>query len=189
VETEGHFGLAAVEVVGENREHGLAYEPTPVESFRRMLARLPIRAEEFVFVDFGSGKGRALLLASALPFRRVVGVEICRELHEVARSNIARLGRQDRVETVWMDAARFPIPEVPAVFYFFNPFKEAVLRQVLANIERSLSACPREVYLIFYAPVSRDSPWDRRPILRQSELLREVCAERDFSIYAATRPR
>src|SRR5690348_8785344 len=41
-----------------------------------------------VFVDLGSGKGKALLIAGQLSFKRVIGVELDQELSESARSNI-----------------------------------------------------------------------------------------------------
>ena len=53
--------------------------------FREMVGRLPIRHDDFVFIDFGSGKGRCLLLATEWPFRRIVGVELSAELNHVAR--------------------------------------------------------------------------------------------------------
>src|SRR5271167_1667373 len=40
-----------------------------------------------VFVDLGSGKGKTLLIAGRLPYRRVVGVEIDKELSQCARRN------------------------------------------------------------------------------------------------------
>jgi predicted RNA methylase len=42
----------------------------------------------FSFVDFGSGKGRVLLVASHYPFREVVGVEFSPELQKIAEGNI-----------------------------------------------------------------------------------------------------
>ena len=43
-----------------------------------------------VFIDLGSGKGRMVLAAAArYPFKRVIGVELAEQLHEVARANVA----------------------------------------------------------------------------------------------------
>jgi SAM-dependent methyltransferase len=43
---------------------------------------------EGTFVDLGSGKGKALLIAGMLAYRRVVGVEIDSELAGEARRNV-----------------------------------------------------------------------------------------------------
>ena len=47
------------------------------EACRRWRETLPPsagRVEAYTFVDVGAGKGRALLLAAELPFRKVIGV-------------------------------------------------------------------------------------------------------------------
>src|SRR3990172_4635695 len=44
----------------------------------------------YSFVDIGAGKGRALLLASELPFRKVIGVELSAELAAIAQDNAKR---------------------------------------------------------------------------------------------------
>ncbi len=57
---------------------------------RAMLEQLHLDCHRFCFVDVGSGKGRALLLASDYPFRKIIGVELSPELDRIARANIAR---------------------------------------------------------------------------------------------------
>src|SRR3984957_17090364 len=56
---------------------------------RAMLEQLHLDFQRFRFVDLGSGKGRALLLASDYPFREIIGVELSPELDQIARANIA----------------------------------------------------------------------------------------------------
>ena len=53
-----------------------------------MLASLNIDFREFTFIDIGSGKGRALLLAADYPFRRILGLELLPGLYRVAQQNI-----------------------------------------------------------------------------------------------------
>src|SRR5579863_10298253 len=45
--------------------------------------------EEFAFIDLGAGMGRAVLLASEMPFREVIGVELNPTLARIARRNLA----------------------------------------------------------------------------------------------------
>ena len=93
--------------------HATHYEPVPVEAFAELVATLP---EELVrtaaFVDVGCGMGRALLLASELPFRQVVGIELSPALHAIARENVANArGLQRRCRDVRIrrgDARRRP---------------------------------------------------------------------------------
>jgi hypothetical protein len=60
-----------------------AYEAAPAWLIRETLGSIPLQPHMFAFVDMGSGKGRALLLASELPFVKIVGIELARELHGI----------------------------------------------------------------------------------------------------------
>lgn len=52
------------------------YQPTEPALFKEMLESLNIDFQEFTFIDIGSGKGRALLMAADYPFRHILGVEL-----------------------------------------------------------------------------------------------------------------
>jgi SAM-dependent methyltransferase len=135
------------------------YEATRLRSFRRVMARLgPSR--DNVFIDFGCGKGRALLAAAQLGFKRVEGVEFSGELCAIARQNIAAFARRRRLATecrvVQQDAGAYEVPDDADYFYFFNPFGEQVMRGTLGNIVRSLDRRPREAMLIYCNPLCRN---------------------------------
>src|ERR1700722_6642663 len=52
------------------------YAPTRPKWVRQALGHLPSRGrQEYTFIDFGSGKGRVLLMAARLGFRRLYGIE------------------------------------------------------------------------------------------------------------------
>lgn len=59
-----------------------------------MLDRLDIRGAAEVFLDYGSGKGRALIMAAQYPFRRILGVEFSPQLSLIASQNIEWPRRQ-----------------------------------------------------------------------------------------------
>ena len=56
-------------------------------------------------------------------------------------------------EVQCIDAKEFEIPDERAVFFFYNPFDEYVMRGVLSNIEASLKRSPRQIYLVYVNPV------------------------------------
>ena len=117
--------------------------------------RLALDYRRFSFVDLGSGKGRALLLALDYPFREIIGVELSPELNRVARANIARYsGGRNRVpvSSIHGDAAAFRWPPVPLVIYLWNSFTGPVMEQVFRNLEASLAQLPRELYLVYIHP-------------------------------------
>jgi SAM-dependent methyltransferase len=149
VDTAGWVRRADLVTDSANRAHAGRYQPSSVEEFELLMSKLDVDHEEFVFVDYGSGKGRVLMLAAELPFKQIVGVEFSPPLHEIARQNVATLGRHAaRVETLVMDAAEYEPPLEPLVLYFFNPFDAPVMRRVLARVRASLERRPRPVYVV-----------------------------------------
>jgi SAM-dependent methyltransferase len=135
------------------------YEPLPLPVFRHFLTALPSDLHDFVFVDFGCGKGRALLLASEYDFKKIIGVEFAVELCAIARGNIARYRsptRKCRDLTVSCENAEtFRIPDEPCVLFFYNPFKSDTLKVVVGNIRDSYIARPRKIYVVYLNPDGR----------------------------------
>jgi len=119
------------------------------------LSSLKINFSDYVFVDFGSGKGQAVLLASRLPFKMAIGVEFAKELCDIALNN-ARTWRQrrkcGRLDFLWADVVDFEIPQEPCVIYLYNPFSGVILRRVLENILRSIALCRRDIIIVYAHP-------------------------------------
>jgi hypothetical protein len=154
--TRGPVALDQLTIASPNRRFGHDYRPVHRLSFDAAMAELPERFEEFTFVDYGAGRGRALLLASMHPFRRIVGVEFASELHDDANMNIAQFPRSlmkcRDVECRLMDAIDFAIPNEKCVLFFNDPFDDEVLTIVLERIAASYRAQPRRMYLVFVRP-------------------------------------
>ncbi|HLY98903.1 MAG TPA: class I SAM-dependent methyltransferase [Candidatus Angelobacter sp.] len=132
---------------------GHPYFATEPWLFAQIMQALPADLQEFTFVDLGSGKGRVLLMASAYPFRRIVGVEFLPSLHQSALRNIAQYRNEEQqcrqIESHCMDARDFPFPDGPLVVYMFNSFPEAVFAAILENLRRSISEKPRPLYVAY----------------------------------------
>ena len=156
VRTCGDANLTNLTLVGNNADHGVFYHPAHPKFLFELFNSLKIDFPSYTFVDLGSGKGRALLVASEHPFAEVVGVEFAAELHEIANRNIqsyrSKTQKCKNVRSVNLDAAEFEIPLTPLVLYLFNPFRPAVLIPVLQRLQRSLESHPRDVTLIYAAP-------------------------------------
>jgi Methyltransferase domain len=114
-------------------------------------------------IDFGSGKGRAFLLASEYPFKRIIGIEFAPELHLAAQQNIQKYSLRHAmcgpVESVCTDFLDFPLPDEPTVFFFFDPCEDAVLIKLLRNIRDSLAQHPRPAYLVYVGPTPSKKVW------------------------------
>jgi predicted RNA methylase len=149
------------------------YQPTVEEEFAAIMQHVvsvdasgdasknasvdaDIDLQTHTFLDLGSGKGRALLLAAMYPFARVVGVEVQPGLDAIARQNIERFAnpgqRCHHIESLCADAREYAFPPTNLVLYLFNPFPDYVLREVLANLVASARSTPRSVLVIYNAP-------------------------------------
>jgi SAM-dependent methyltransferase len=131
------------------------YVPSGWRNLRAGLRGLEVTAAD-VFIDLGCGKGRVLLQAARLPFRRVLGVEISPHLADVARRNLVRARQRNRcgeVEIVTCDAADFALPDDVTIVYLAHPFTGETFGCVAANIVESLARAPRQLRLIYAIPV------------------------------------
>ena len=110
--------------------------------------------------------GRAVLLASELPFRKVIGVEINPRLAGIARRNAARwraLGRtRSPVRIECRDAVDFKFPDGPCLAFLFNPFGAPVMKRLLAAMSASFAGRAGELDLL-YANNEQESVLRRDP--------------------------
>jgi SAM-dependent methyltransferase len=180
VDTGGIVTLDRLEVPSDNRELGVVYWASGPDDFRRALSAVDVHHEDYVFVDFGSGKGRALLLASEWPFQKIIGIEFSPDLHRIAEQNVRNF-QSDRqrcrnIEPVCADATSYALPSVPLVCYFFNPFQAPIMERVIASIQRSHAEHPRPIVVLYYNP-QLDALWAAAPFIRK------VHAGENFCIY------
>lgn len=137
-----------------NKKSAHPYIPTRGRSFNKLMAALALPGEG-IFVDYGSGKGKILMLASRFGFSRVVGLEFSEELHRVALANVKkweeRTGCQS-IEPILCDASSHVLRDDENVLYFFNPFEQDVLDGCLRQIENSLARNPRHIWVIYFDP-------------------------------------
>lgn len=170
VDTGGVYRPDPDAVIGTNWAFGITYQPVDPDAFVVALEALPIRHGDFTFIDFGAGKGRAVLLASRLPFKRILGVEYCPQLAEVARLNLRRFPASEKrcedIEIVTADATEFSIPEGPLVLFFYNPFGEPVMARVASNVARACESTPRRLCVVYFTPYFA-SLWENLGNLRR----------------------
>jgi SAM-dependent methyltransferase len=183
INTCGNASLAELTVRGGNVSHGAAYQPTHPKFVFEILKSLDIDYREYAFVDLGSGKGRTLFVAAEFPFQRIVGVEFAEELHQIALKNArdyrSRRQKCTAIECLQLDACEFAIPEVPTVFFLFNPFRPPVLIPVLRNIHKSICDIPRDVILIYVGPFHAH-------LIEQETKLRQVQESPHHKMYRVT---
>lgn len=138
--------------------HSTAYFGVPPSVFRALIKRWqrtkPLEPiENFAFLDLGAGMGRAILLASEYPFRKVVGVELNPILAGIARQNLRHWRAAGRlrapVKVTCGDAVSARIPIGPCLIFLFNPFGGSVMRRLLNRLAVRFRNRPQQLDLLY----------------------------------------
>jgi SAM-dependent methyltransferase len=180
VDTSGTLEPGRSEVVGPNWLYGGDYQGICASTLYEALSDLSIQCEQFTFLDFGSGKGRAILTASRFPFRNVIGVEYSEHLNETARRNVSRFPKAEKkcklIDVICADAATFPIPHGPLVIFLYNPFGRQVMGNVVNNVLTSFQRNPRRIIVLYFNAVFAD-------VWKNAGFLQEIRASEWNAIY------
>lgn len=131
---------------------GIPYSPVPFCAFFRAMNQVPKDLLSGTFLDYGAGKGRALVLARRFyNFQQVVGIEISGELCRQAEFNLKH-ATEGRAEIICCDAATYQPPLDTTVFFFYNPFFGETMKMVLRNLRNSLLENPRRAAIVVCRP-------------------------------------
>jgi SAM-dependent methyltransferase len=154
VETSKRVHPTDLAINSPNWINAVGYWPTPTKLAQEAIASLPIKHEQFTFIDIGSGKGRVLLIASEFPFTRILGIEFSPELHAIAEENIrnykSATQKCHQIRSVCQDFTQFELPPGPLVLYVYNPAAHSVMTTFAHNTANSLLS--REVWVIYVTP-------------------------------------
>ena len=162
LDTGGTVQMFDLTVASPNAAHAGPYIAAGPDHFRAAMALVDGDVAGSTFVDLGSGKGRALLLAAQYPFAAIVGVEFAAELHAICCANIARFG-DARISNRLGDAEQFAWPAGPLVVFLNNPFDAPLLARVVERLTATLRAHPRWARVVYLNPAApelfREAGW------------------------------
>lgn len=136
------------------------------EACRRWQANLPAvagRIEAYSFVDVGAGKGRAVLLAAELPFRKIIGVELNPYLAQIAQHNVERWHRvarsksDKRIRIIQADALELRWPRPPLLVYLYNPFECTLVAKLMERLAATARSGSPLVDLLYMNPTCTDT--------------------------------
>ncbi|MBX3184604.1 MAG: hypothetical protein KF915_18390 [Polyangiaceae bacterium] len=110
------------------------YLPCPVDALLRVIDHAPMRSSD-VFVDVGSGVGRAMIFAHLITGASAIGVEVQPALVQAAQELTTRLHLR-RISSQAGDATQMtgPLTSHP-VFFLYCPFSGSRLQAWLARLE------------------------------------------------------
>jgi SAM-dependent methyltransferase len=157
VRTGGVQHLYDLTISSENARFGTNHVASDPTEFQQAMERIDFDLSSATFIDLGSGRGRALIMAALLPFQKVIGIEFAEELHrdsiENTRNATVDLGHSGRIVQILGDATQFEFPEGPLVLYLFNPFDAPIIAVVARNALASWRTNPRPMRVVYLNPL------------------------------------
>lgn len=161
--------------------HATDYFPSSYLVLHEAFSSVSSECRDAVLIDYGCGMGRALMFASTLPFKRIIGVELSDLLCSAAKDNLERLYRKTRKLTpswsvVNIDAREFAVPDDASLIYLFNPFDAEILAKVISNIVESVRKTRRRCTII-YANPQHESEFLSRSFSKRP------ATSKDFSVF------
>jgi len=146
-------------IKSENLKHASIYQATNYYLLEKAFDFLKNKNANTAIVDFGSGRGRVLVVAAYYGFKKITGVDFSHSLCADAERNIEKikpLFPSVAFEIFCNDATNYSIEKNDTVFFFFNPFDEVVMLQVIKNILFSLKKNERKIYVVYVNPLHQE---------------------------------
>jgi hypothetical protein len=151
--------LKTITIDSNNLVHASIYQGCNYYILEKGFNYLKSINENNNLVDFGCGKGRAMVVAAYFGFKKITGIDFARPLCLLAEQNIKRTSPifpETDFKIICDDVVNYSIDKDHNVFFFFNPFDEVVMLTVVKNILFSLKKNPRKVYIMYSNPVHKE---------------------------------
>ncbi len=130
--TAGSTPLWRLSISAPDAIYGITYKSTPEDKITSLIQDIP---RDAIFVDLGCGKGRVLMVAGRIGFRKLIGVDIAPELVAIAKENLLKTGTNAQLYCKSAADYQFPSDE-PLAVYLYNPFVIEVMRKVVYRLRK-----------------------------------------------------
>ena len=151
--------LQLLDVKGRNKKHASIYQGANYFLLEEAFDYLKESGVTGDLVDYGSGKGRIMAVAAHYGFQQITGIDFAPSLCNMAMKNIGNIqGNYPEVkfDILCEDAVSYTVGKNDNIFFFFNPFDEVIMLQVVKNILQSVRQNPREIYVVYINPVEKE---------------------------------
>lgn len=164
VDTSGLVPATNLVTGHPNDEHVTAYYGVAPSILRTLIVQWlesppPHPLRDYTFIDYGAGKGRAMLVASELAFKRVIGIELNPAMADIAQLNLDHwlvthradptAPRLAPIRLLEQDALTFDLPATPVLAFLFHPFEAPVLKALLRKIETAFATRPGTLDILY----------------------------------------
>ena len=132
------------------------YEAVSYYMLEKLLFTLQKMSDESAIVDLGCGKGRVMVVAAHLGFKKITGIDFAKELCVEAVRNMEAV--QQSVpgiewQVIYANVLDYAIQPDDSVFFMFNPFVEETLNLFLDGLENSCNLVPRKTWFLYASPL------------------------------------
>jgi SAM-dependent methyltransferase len=137
IETLGVDDLKNTDVKSDNKKHAYIYQPASYFLLEKIFDFLNTDFDKSGFVDYGCGKGRVMAVAAFNGYKNITGIDFSKQLCEAAIKNTDKIKDYflaTNFKTLCIDATEYEIKKEDTTFFFFNPFDEVIMLQVVKNI-------------------------------------------------------
>lgn len=165
-----YVGLDDLKLSAQRSNYYLAVTPR----LKRLLKTFNITDKDCI-VDLGCGKGKALYYMHSFDFCKIYGVELSTELCNIANANIQKLFL-NKCEVINADAGKYELDNKVNYIFMNNPFPSAVVKEVMANIYKSLERKQRKITIIYLNPVCHDD-------IIATNIFKEIKYWKNYRIY------
>jgi SAM-dependent methyltransferase len=155
INTLGEDELRSLKGKGIDISHASIYMPVNYYVFERLMKEIVLLGGNKTFLDFGCGKGRAMIVAATYGFEQITGIDFSKEFCEEAEATIKLYTEKNstaRFTVINIDAYYFDIPDDITTFFFFNPFDEFIMKEVVSNIIKSVDRNLRTIRVLYANP-------------------------------------
>lgn len=138
------------EQLGYLHTERICFGAAPTYNLERALDLFHFQSQDKV-MDFGCGKGGALLMFQKAGMKSGTGIEYDENLARMAEYNLNKL-EVSGFNIIQGDAKEFTELDEYNYFYFYNPFVGETFSRTIQNIEESLNRRERQVFIIYINP-------------------------------------
>jgi Predicted O-methyltransferase len=151
--------LKTITIKGSNLSHASIYQACNYYILEKGFNYLRSIHENENIIDFGCGKGRAMVVAARYGFKKITGIDFAKPLCALAEQNIKKIKQSypsTEFNVICEDVLNYKIDKDQTVFFFFNPFDEVIMLQVVKNILASFKENARTIYVMYANPVHKE---------------------------------
>lgn len=139
IQTEYQVLVGELKTTSENLVNAKRYQGSHYYLLRSIFKEFD-NLEDYTLIDYGSGKGRVLVVALQYGVKKAVGIEFAKNLFLTSEKNLSKFSKRfkkNNYHLIHDDVVNYKVTTQKNIHFFFNPFNAVVMRQVLENIKQN----------------------------------------------------